>query len=83
VCPSWLIIAGLRAEELGALRWSDVDLANGRICVGRSKTSARVREVDMLPLLREELADHKSAAQAIGPDDPVFVQLGRQAARPA
>ncbi len=31
-----LLFAGLRAEELGALRWRDVDLANGRLYVGRS-----------------------------------------------
>ncbi|MGZ4288933.1 MAG: hypothetical protein ACXVW5_32785 [Solirubrobacteraceae bacterium] len=35
--------------------WRDVDLANGRFEVGRDKTDAGKREVDMLPLLREIL----------------------------
>lgn len=68
-----LLFAGLRAEEVGALLWRDVDLAAGRLYVGRAKTSAGVREVDMLPLLRDELASLKAASKAIGPDAPVFV----------
>jgi integrase len=53
--------------------WRDVDLANSRIEVGRDKTDAGMREVDMLPLLREILTEHKVATQRTGPDDPVFV----------
>ena len=53
--------------------WRDVDLANGRFVVGRDKTDAGVREVDMLPLLREILTEHKAARKHAGPDDPVFV----------
>lgn len=68
-----LLFAGLRAEEVGALLWRDVDLAAGRLYVGRAKTSAGVREVDMLPLLRDELASLKAASEVIGPDAPVFV----------
>jgi len=68
-----LLFAGLRAEEASALLWRDVDLASGRLYVGRAKTSAGVREVDMLPLLRDELASHKAASGNTGPDVPVFV----------
>src|SRR4029077_1934001 len=51
-----LTFAGLRIGELLALRWSDVDLAVGRIRVVRSKTDAGIREVSLLPVLREKLA---------------------------
>jgi len=68
-----LLFAGLRAEEIGALRWRDVDLANGRLYVGRAKTDAGVREVDLLAILRDELAAHKAVSAATRPDDPVFV----------
>src|SRR4029077_15725196 len=30
-------------------------------------------EVDMLPLLREILTEHKAASEGAGPDDPVFI----------
>jgi integrase len=55
------------------MRWRDVDLANGRFVVGRDKTDAGMREVDMLPLLREILTEHKAASEHARPDDPVFV----------
>jgi len=38
--------------------WRDLDLANGRFEVGRDKTAAGMREVDMLPLLQEILTEH-------------------------
>jgi hypothetical protein len=44
-----------------------------RFEVGRDKTDAGMREVDMLPLLREILTEHKAASENTGPDDPVFV----------
>lgn len=52
-----LCLAGLRIDEALSLRWRDVDLAAGRLCVTRSKTEAGEREVDLLPLLRDELLD--------------------------
>jgi len=67
-----LIFAGPRADELCRLLWRDVDLANGRIQIGRSKTQAGLREIIMLPILRDELATHKADAYRAGPDDPVF-----------
>jgi integrase len=63
----------LRRSATGAMLWRDVDLANGRFEVGRDKTDAGMREVDMLPLLREILTEHKAASKRAGPDDPVFV----------
>lgn len=67
-----LILAGPRAHELCNLLWRDVDLANGRLHIGRSKTQAGLRELPLLPLLRDELAAHKAATYRSGPDDPVF-----------
>jgi integrase len=67
-----LVFGGLRASELGDLVWRDVDLAAGRIYVGRAKTDAGVREVDLLPVLRSELIAHKLASRKTGPDDYVF-----------
>ena len=68
-----LLLGGGRASATGAMLWRDVDLANGRFEVGRDKTDAGMREVDMLPLLREILTEHKAASERPGPDDPVFV----------
>ncbi len=67
-----MLFAGLRAEEVGGLRWRDVDLANGRLHVGRAKTSAGVREVDLLPVLRDDLAALKASGRAAS-DAPVFL----------
>jgi integrase len=68
-----LLLGGGRASATGSLLWRDVDLANGRFEVGRDKTDAGMREVDMLPLLREILTEHKAASANTGPDDAVFV----------
>ncbi|MGO9761039.1 MAG: tyrosine-type recombinase/integrase [Solirubrobacteraceae bacterium] len=67
-----LILGGPRAHELCNLLWRDIDLANGRIHIGRSKTQAGLREIPLLPLLRDELAAHKADSYRSGPDDPVF-----------
>jgi integrase len=68
-----LLLGGGRASATGAMLWRDVDLANGRFEVGRDKTDAGMREVEMLPLLREILTEHKAACEHTRPDDPVFV----------
>jgi integrase len=57
---STLVFAGLRIGELCELRWRHVDLAGGRLWVGEAKTDAGVREVELLPALRDELATHKA-----------------------
>jgi integrase len=67
-----LVLAGPRAHELANLLWRDIDLANRRIHVGRSKTAAGQREITMLPLLHAELTAHKARCQNTGPDDLVF-----------
>lgn len=67
-----LILAGPRAEELCHLLWRDVDLANERISVGRSKTQAGLREIPIRPLLRDALVAHKATSKKAGPDDLVF-----------
>ena len=67
-----LVFAGLRIGEATALRWRDLDLARGRITVGASKTEAGVREVDILPALRDELATHRHANASAALDDLVF-----------
>lgn len=67
-----LIFAGPRAHELCELLWRDIDLANSRIHIGRSKTQAGLREIRLLPILRDELAAHKARAYRSGPDDLVF-----------
>ena len=67
-----LAFAGLRSAEAVSLQWRDVDLASGRIFVGRSKTDAGMREVDMLPVLRDELLAYKASAKRTELDDHVF-----------
>jgi integrase len=77
-----LLLGGGRVSATGGMLWRDVDLANGRFEVGRDKTDAGMREVDMLPLLREILTEHKAASDTTGPDDPVFVtSTGRPRSR--
>jgi len=67
-----LVLAGPRASEVSFLLWRDIDLANERIFVGRSKTQAGLREILMGPVLREILATHKARSPRNGPDDLVF-----------
>ena len=69
---STLVFAGLRIGELCSLRWRDVDLAGGRLRVGEAKTDAGVREVALLPILRDELAAHRAEARYAAPEDYVF-----------
>ncbi len=67
-----LLFTGLRIGELTALRWRDVDLANGRLIVQGTKTAAAVREITMLPVLRDELLQVKATTPFGEPDDYVF-----------
>ena len=70
-----LLFSGPRAHELCNLLWRDVDLANGRLFIGRSKTPAGLREIRMLPVLRDILAAYKATAYRGDPDDLVFPTL--------
>jgi integrase len=65
-----LVFAGLRIGELTALQWRDVDLAGSRITVRESKTDAGVRQIDLLPVLRDELEVYKTPSAA--PNGYVF-----------
>ena len=75
-----LVFAGLRSTEQLRLDYRDLDFAAGRIRIhtahGDTKTDAGVRYVEMLPVLRDVLIDHKQAAEAagldIGPNAIVF-----------
>ena len=67
-----MALAGLRVSEACALRWRDVDLANGRLRVTDAKTDAGVRQVDLTPMLRDELLSAKARAEASDPDDFAF-----------
>jgi integrase len=67
-----LIFAGPRAHELGNMLERDIDLANDRIMVGRSKTAAGLREIRILPILRDVLASHKARPASGGPDAIAF-----------
>ena len=69
------LFAGPRAHELGNLLWRDVDLAGARVFVGRSKTVAGLREIKILPILRDILAAYKAVAYRGNPDDLVFPTL--------
>jgi integrase len=67
-----LVFAGLRLSELLALTWRDVDLAAGQIKVRESKTSAGVRHVELLPMLREVLSAWKAKRAPESRDEFVF-----------
>lgn len=67
-----LVLAGPRASELCRLLWRDLDLANARLHVGRSKTAAGLREIPIGPLLRDLLAAHKAKRYRGHPDGLVF-----------
>lgn len=67
-----LIFAGPRAHELGYMLERDIDLANVRIFVGRSKTPAGLREIRILPILHDTLAAHKTRSGTAGPDSLAF-----------
>ncbi|MFN8108334.1 MAG: site-specific integrase [Thermoleophilia bacterium] len=69
------VYAGLRAGEIAALRWGDIDLAGGRIRVIRSwdpktgnvvapKSKSAVRSVPIAGVLRDELLDWRVAHPA-------------------
>jgi integrase len=67
-----LMFAGPRATEHTNLLWADADLTNDRIEIGRSKTAAGLREIHLLPILKQVLITHKQASDRTGPGDLVF-----------
>ena len=76
-----LIFCGLRPNEAFALRWEDVDFDREQLRIRRSihrfagiglpKTASSEREVDMLPLVVDELQEQRSRTQLRG--DLVFL----------
>ncbi len=69
------LFAGPRAHELCNLLWRDIDLAGARVFIGRSKTAAGLREIKILPILRDILAAYKAVAYRGNPDDLAFPTL--------
>jgi integrase len=69
------VFAGLRIGELVKLRWRHVDLTGDRITVRESKTGAGVRQIDMLPIIRDELLALKAAARRTEPAALVFATV--------
>jgi integrase len=78
-----MLLGGLRVSEACALRWRDVDLANGRLHVAESKTDAGRRTLDPVwPPLRDELAALRARTPNAEPDALLFVtRRGRQRTR--
>jgi integrase len=67
------VCTGLRISELLALRWQEVNLAQGRLTVLDSKTEAGTgREIDIWPELHDELAAYKAQTKHGKPEDHVF-----------
>lgn len=67
-----LMFAGLRIEELCALRWRHIDLAAGWLSVADAKTDAGVRRIKIRGALRDELLTLRAAGAVPGPDEYVF-----------
>jgi integrase len=67
-----IMAGGVRVSELTALRWRDVSLADHRLSVADSKTPTGVRESQLSPDLRDQLASHRELSAFNGPDDFVF-----------
>lgn len=67
--------AGLRIGEALELRWRDVNIPRGTLTVGRSKTDAGIRVVDLTPALRDDLALWRDRSKHGAPNDLVFPTL--------
>jgi integrase len=67
-----LAASGARNTEVCDLLWSDLDFTHGKINVSRSKTNRGVREIDMIPWLREELLSFRAAVGTPDLKAPAF-----------
>ncbi len=77
-----LVFSGLRIGEPAELRWRDVDLAAEWLVVRSSKTDAGMRRVELLPVLRDEIATYKAGIVA-HPDSRVFATSTGRAMNPS
>jgi hypothetical protein len=57
--------------------WRDIDLTAGHIQVREAKTAAGVRQIDLLPTLRDVLSAHKGRVPNASPDSYVFSRAPR------
>ncbi len=67
-----LVFAGLRINELCALRWRDVDLAGGWLHTGSKTHAGRDRVVKIRGTLRDELLTLRAGRGSIDQDAYVF-----------
>lgn len=67
-----LVFAGLRIDELLALRWRDLDLDAGWLRVEQSKTDAGTRSIKIRGALRLELLSVRTRRVGVDSDDFVF-----------
>jgi integrase len=67
-----LVFAGLRINELCALRWRDVDLAGGWLHTGSKTDAGRDRVVKIRGALRDELLTLRAGRGSIDQDAYVF-----------
>lgn len=74
-----LFLGGLRVSEVCALKWQDIDLANGIITIRQSKTAAGLRSVLIGTKLIDELKAFKARADNTAPSALVFpTAIGRK-----
>ena len=74
-----LTFAGLRINELCALRWRDVDLAGGWLHTGSKTDAGRDRVVKIRGALRDELLTLRAGRGSIDQDAYVFATRSRRA----
>jgi integrase len=72
-----LVLTGIRAAELQALRWADVDLIENRLRVVTSKTKTGERSIALPPMLAEKLWQHRRTTSYKADQDRVFCHAER------
>src|SRR2546429_1015640 len=72
-----LVLTGLRASELRALRWRAVSLVENVLKVEDSKSESGERSIAIPSVLADELRRHYQRTAFKGDDEPVFCQPQR------
>ena len=67
-----LTLAGLRISEALDLHWANVSLGSRKLQVRQAKTDAGIREIDLSPLLAEQLGEYRTRTRHRGGDELVF-----------